>query len=674
MNKKDIISLCIILICIGILLKYYYSHNINIYESFINRDVTDITKESEINNITANTDNRNNKKEIIKHVKPRKILITGSSNGIGLFLAIYLLKHDNEVAINGRNSDKLQKVLVMLQKQFPKKKVIGISADISTISGCTYLLNTAIHELGGLDILVNNASIVSNKNKKVLTNDLLGKDKMDWEYEYRTIINGNLYLTQNFIKYMKTNMVDIKNKKRIYTITSGAVEFDSNKILHYNNLKIPSSYILCKSTVEKMCKLMSNENTDSNVQIIILRIDSTFNTVSTKFIKDEYKNSMDDLIPYFNYFFNNEEIYSKNLNGKVISLHDVQRQKNVLEFDINRNVQIQLDNKDRGYYKLGNNPVELPYIKNDDVLDLNKYPNYNDKMIDFLVEYNNTYNKKFKKENINIFPGIMGCLEAVIDIFVPKRYQIMSIKPGWEIINMIAEKFDVDIMTIDINKENYTIDYVKILKGYNGLTRLIYLINPSYPFGISIDRKRFELFMKKIPSNIIVLVDLCYIEFDNNNNTITDISDLVNTYKNLICMKTTSKFYGLARLRVGYTISHPDISKVLKNYTINYFVDNYKYNIISKVLSDTEYKKRVIDYIHNEKMRIYSILDSKGMEYIKSVTNYFCVKVNKDLYTIDTLLEKNKIEPYMNELYFDTYFLFYIDKREINDIILSIIV
>ena len=115
-------------------------------------DATDTIKEKDINNNIDNTDNIDNKKEIIKHIKPRKILITGSSNGIGLFLAIYLLKHDNEVAINGRNSEKLQKVLVMLQKQFPNKKVIGISADISTISGCTYLLNTAIHELGGLDL------------------------------------------------------------------------------------------------------------------------------------------------------------------------------------------------------------------------------------------------------------------------------------------------------------------------------------------------------------------------------------------------------------------------------------------------------------------------------------------------------------------------------------------
>ena len=209
---------------------------------------------------------------------------------------------------------------------------------------------------------------------------------------------------------------------------------------------------------------------------------------------------------------------------------------------------------------------------------------------------------------------------------------------------------------------------------YNGLTRVIYLIHPNYPFGIPIDRKRFELFMNKIPSNIIVLVDLCYIEFMGVDKNEADISDYVNRYKNLICMKTVTKFYGLASLRIGYTISHPDITPILQKYNINSsVVDEYKYNIITHVLSNTDYITRVQSYIKSEKIRIYKILDKHRIPYIKSVTNYFCVHTRKKLNDIDTQLEKHKIKPYMNDLYLGTYFLFYIDTQKINDIVLSIL-
>lgn len=707
---RDFISIVVIIICIYIIYKYY-SHTLRpsyIQEPFRNNDTYD-SESDETSPPQIESPTNIQKKTQSTH--KMKILITGSSNGIGLFLAIYLIKRGNDVVINGRNSKSLKKVVDKLQKVFPEEKIIAISADISTAEGCQYLLNTAIKELDGLDILINNASVVSrgrginnnsnnnndnDNNNSNTENDLLEKNKMDWEYEYRTIINGNLYLTQNFIKYIKSNLVDGKSKntiKRIYTITSGAVKYDSNTLLHYNNIKIPSSYILCKSTVEKMCKLISNENTDSNIQIVVLRIDSTFDTNSTKFIKDDiYKKNMDDLIPYFDYFFNSESrSYKQNLNGKVLSLHDVDTQKNVLEFDIN--YRVDTNTIDNSYnkpdvYKLGSNPVKLPDIKTDSssYSDLNKYPkHYNTMLIDFLVDYNNKNyglsNDKIDidnyvdRRNITLFPGILGCLEAVIDIFVPKRYQIISSKPGWEIVHTVAKKYDVDIMTFDIDQStNYTIDFVKILKMYNGLTRIIYLIHPNYPFGIPMDRKRFLLFMNKIPNNIIVLVDLCYIEFMGVDKNIADISYYVNRYKNLICMKTVSKFYGLASLRIGYTISHPDITRVLQNYNINSsVVDAYKYAIVTQVLGNADFITRVQSYMESEKTRIYKILDNHRIPYIKSVTNYFCVYTRKKLYDIDTQLEKNNIAPYMNNLYLNKWYLFYIDTQKINNTVLSIL-
>ena len=89
-----------------------------------------------------------------------------------------------------------------------------------------------------------------------------------------------------------------------------------------------------------------------------------------------------------------------------------------------------------------------------------------------------------------------------------------------------------------------------MLKNLNDNISLIILCNPNNPTGNIIHRKDIELFLDNNASNIPIIIDEAYFEYTDNT-----LVDLIDKYNNIIIVRTLSKAFGLAGLRVGYIIS-----------------------------------------------------------------------------------------------------------------------
>lgn len=110
--------------------------------------------------------------------------------------------------------------------------------------------------------------------------------------------------------------------------------------------------------------------------------------------------------------------------------------------------------------------------------------------------------------------------------------------------------------------ENGEHDLTKMLSEVDENTRIIWLCSPNNPTGNLIERDKLVSFLKKCPKDILVVVDEAYYEYidkDKNPNTV----ELLNQFSNLIILRTFSKAYGLANLRVGYGIASKEIATLL---------------------------------------------------------------------------------------------------------------
>lgn len=101
-------------------------------------------------------------------------------------------------------------------------------------------------------------------------------------------------------------------------------------------------------------------------------------------------------------------------------------------------------------------------------------------------------------------------------------------------------------------------DLPAMLDAVNERTRIIWICNPNNPTGCIVTKDELEDFLKRVPQNVLVVADEAYYEYVTDG-AYPDTLSMLSQYPNLIVLRTFSKIYGLASLRVGYAIAHPDV-------------------------------------------------------------------------------------------------------------------
>ncbi|WP_434750563.1 histidinol-phosphate transaminase [Paenibacillus amylolyticus] len=156
---------------------------------------------------------------------------------------------------------------------------------------------------------------------------------------------------------------------------------------------------------------------------------------------------------------------------------------------------------------------------------------------------------------------IFGCGSDEIIALITRAFFL----PGDETI-MADQTFSVyksnaDIegaATIEVPLKNGTHDLPAMLARINDKTKAVWICNPNNPTGTIVSEQELVTFMDEVPSHVMVVLDEAYYEFVTDDAYPQSIS-LIERYPNLVVLRTFSKIYGLASLRIGYGIARPEI-------------------------------------------------------------------------------------------------------------------
>src|SRR5262249_50832699 len=126
---------------------------------------------------------------------------------------------------------------------------------------------------------------------------------------------------------------------------------------------------------------------------------------------------------------------------------------------------------------------------------------------------------------------------------------------------IVAALFGAKLVTVPAR--NYGHDLDAILGAITSNTRLVFVANPNNPTGTSVSPEQLSQFIQAVPENVCLALDEAYIEFlDEPLDLLADIR--AGHRPNLLLMRTFSKIYGLAGLRLGYGIGHPEFISQLE--------------------------------------------------------------------------------------------------------------
>ncbi len=189
---------------------------------------------------------------------------------------------------------------------------------------------------------------------------------------------------------------------------------------------------------------------------------------------------------------------------------------------------------------------------------------------------------------------------------------------------------------IQVPLKSLSVDLDAIRDRISSRTRMIFICNPNNPTGTVISKKDFKDFLKSIPGEVLVVVDEAYIEFVRDKSCAISI-DYLDSGIALVMLRTFSKAYGLAGLRIGYGIMPQEIASLLNRVRQPFNANSLAQVGAGAALEDKAFLKKTVSLVHEELDFLYTSLDRMNIKYFPTQANFFLIDVGKDA---DEVFEK----------------------------------
>lgn len=262
-------------------------------------------------------------------------------------------------------------------------------------------------------------------------------------------------------------------------------------------------------------------------------------------------------------------------------------------------------------------------LKFDDNFNINYYP---DDDASLLKEEISEY-IKIKSENIIVGNGSSEMIELIIKTYVDKNEIILSPTPTFSMYSIFSQIYSTKFIGVSCN-EDFSMDVDKLIKKANEVNpKVIIICNPNNPTGYLMSKDDIKKIIEN--TNSIVVVDEAYIEFTKGS-----VIDEIYKYENLIVLRTLSKAFGLAGIRLGYMIANTKIIEIINKVKSPYNLNSISQYIGIKALQN---KDKIFDYVEEikkEREFLYNELNKIGIKAYKSAGNFIFFNSNiENLYS-----------------------------------------
>lgn len=171
---------------------------------------------------------------------------------------------------------------------------------------------------------------------------------------------------------------------------------------------------------------------------------------------------------------------------------------------------------------------------------------------------------------------------------------------------------------------DYTLDINNIIALCDKKTKVVFVANPNNPTGTIISHDALHTLLQTLPRDILVVIDEAYAEYVTDT-VYPDSFELQKTFPNLIILRTFSKIYGLAGLRIGYAIAHPERIQSLHQHRTPFSVNRLSVIAASAALDDTEFIQECALLNEKERNFLYHELKNMGLNTVPSHGNFIFV-------------------------------------------------
>lgn len=209
-------------------------------------------------------------------------------------------------------------------------------------------------------------------------------------------------------------------------------------------------------------------------------------------------------------------------------------------------------------------------------------------------------------------------------VYLQKGTNIVMADRAFVVYKLVAAMYEADTVTVPM--VDFTHDLEAMLTAITPETRIVFIANPNNPTGTQVSKNAIKSFMSKVPDHVAVVFDEAYIELlpgEDQPDTLQYAGQRPDTY----VLRTFSKTYGLAGLRIGYAIAGRDDVKLLHRVRQPFNANAMAQVAALAALDDDTHVESTRKLVKDGLAYLQGEFEEAGLEYVPSVANFILVKV-----------------------------------------------
>jgi histidinol-phosphate aminotransferase len=232
-----------------------------------------------------------------------------------------------------------------------------------------------------------------------------------------------------------------------------------------------------------------------------------------------------------------------------------------------------------------------------------------------------------KLENVIVGSGSEGIVANIIRTFLCDDDEVLTTEAAFIGFQVLAKSRGVKYRTVPYRNWHY--DLEAIGRSITDYTKIIYLANPNNPTGTIFTKDEFDAFYSKVPERVLIILDEAYFEYAQADAGYPD--SMHYRYDNVITLRTFSKIYGLAGIRIGYGFAHGNLIANLLKVKLPFDPNTLAQAAGISALSDEQFVTHSLDINKRGLQWVTARLFELGFNVVPSHANFVMVVLGSEI-------------------------------------------
>lgn len=223
-------------------------------------------------------------------------------------------------------------------------------------------------------------------------------------------------------------------------------------------------------------------------------------------------------------------------------------------------------------------------------------------------------------ENLILGNGSNEIIELIARAFIERGDEAVMGDPAFIVYQIITKAVGGNPVPVPLL--DFVHDLPAMAAAVNDKTKVIFVANPNNPTGTIVQKTDLESFLKSVPHDVLIIMDEAYHEYSEESHNYQSSHVYLDDYPNLVVLRTFSKAYGLAGLRVGFGIASKEIIDILERVRQPFNINSLALAGAEAALDDVSHLEKGLKINRGGMHYLYSELDNLGLSYVKSYANF----------------------------------------------------